>query len=44
MMIAGLVVLIVICILGMMLVLRSMFDELLLRVEALEGGKDRKHA
>lgn len=42
-MMIGLLVLMVVCILGIMLVLRAMFDELLLRVEALEGG-DKKHA
>jgi hypothetical protein len=37
------VILIVLCLMGMIVVLRAMFDELLSRVEALEGG-DKKHA
>jgi hypothetical protein len=36
-------VLIALCVLGMMVVFRAMLDELLSRVEALEGG-DKKHA
>lgn len=35
--------LLALCVLGMMVAFRAMLDELLTRVEALEGG-DNKHA